>query len=104
MFLVDDLPGLEESVVIPLLVEYVAFQAEHTTIGRVADVVDPWTAFDVAPADHHERLIPRRSEWSSGGCDVASRRIGGADCIRGRQSGLPVSRQEWICEIDRCGY
>src|SRR2546425_6410753 len=53
VFLVDDLAGLEESVVIPVL-EYVAFQVEHAAIGGVADVVDPWTAFGVAPADNNE--------------------------------------------------
>src|SRR6266513_804442 len=93
MFLVDDLPGLEESVVIPVR-EEVAFQAEHTAIGRMADVVDPSAAFDVAPADHHERLVSRHSEWWGAG--------GGS--VGGRELRFPVIRQEWICEIDRRDY
>src|SRR5438477_13185707 len=93
MFLVDDLAGLEESVVIPVR-EDVAFQAEHAAIGRVADVVHPSTALDVAPADHHERLIVRRSKWWGAG--------GGS--VGGRKLRFPVSRQEWICEIDRRDY
>ena len=92
MFLVDDLAGLEESVVIPVL-EYVAFQAEHAAIGRVTDVVDPSAPFDVAFADQHERLVSGRSERSCASVSVG-----------GRKLRFPVSRQEWICEIDRCGY
>src|SRR5882762_1004011 len=94
MFLVDDLAGLEESVVIPLLVEYVAFQAEHAAIGRVADVVHPSSAFDVAPADDHERLVSRRIEFCCGG--VAG--------VGGRKLRFPVTRQKRICKIDGCDY